>query len=87
MTEEELTAIEARHTPSPTGIQWYPTQDVHTLVAEVRRLRALVKEAYIEAAFDAARCWGDTPREREEILAGHESNWLYSDAFKALEAA
>ena len=77
MTEEQLTAIEARHTPSPTGIQWYPTQDVHTLVAEVRRLRTLVERAFQE---------GQDGR----ILDGHDQfvydvEWKDSDAFKALD--
>jgi hypothetical protein len=59
--------------------------DVPALIAEVRRLRALVESAYIEAAFNATQCWGDTSREREELIAGHTFDWQHSDARKALE--
>ena len=115
MTEEELTAIEARATaatrePWIVGDMYVPSAclsavsvygmgmevaecqsdadgafiaaaraDVPALVAEVRRLRALVERAFQE---------GQDGR----ILDGHDQfvydvTWEHSDAFKALEAA
>ena len=39
MTEAELAEIEARHAHDGGMVQWAPTVDVRTLLAEVRRLQ------------------------------------------------
>ena len=114
MTEEELTAIEARATaatrePWSVGDAYVPTAslsavsvygmgmeiaecqtatdgafiaaarvDVPSLVAEVRRLRALVKAAYAEGWAASSDCSCDA------CIKEGEPEWLRSDARKAL---
>ncbi len=77
MTEQELQAIEQRaNAATSTGLAktgpWVSLADVPALVAEVRRLRALVEAAYREGAVAVDPHGAD------------DAKWEESDARKAL---
>jgi hypothetical protein len=86
MTDAELTAIDAKQPlfdrwglPWGWAIPWSVAEemdaDIGRLTAEVRRLRALVKEAYEEGARDA------------DPYGAGDAVWGHSHAHKALEGA
>ncbi len=87
MSEEELKAIEGRANAIRTAHQIEvgeyvsaSARDIPALVAEVRRLRALVESAYREGFYD-----GEDDAPIGELPAGYgDTAWWMSDARKAL---
>ena len=83
MTEQELAAIEARVTAIRTALSVEVdeavserAQDVPALIAEVRRLRALVESAYREGFWD-----GEGTVEKH--VGYGDTAWWMSDARRA----
>jgi len=65
MTEAELDALDREYARTDHApFQWAPTQDCRRLLADVRRLRQVVKAAYMEgvedAGYVAVACWRES---------------------------
>jgi hypothetical protein len=82
MTNDELAAIEERATRTPNSVRlagpWVALADIPPLVAEVRRLRALVEAAYAEGYATAVQHEGDSWHHED-------TGWMQSSAHDELE--